>query len=313
MEQQAAGGSALGISDSRPDSGHVNGQPASSPLELGRQNTTGPQIRMLQGVHETFARALATSLSTFLDTEIDASLGAITLGTAGDLRKAFPSASCLITLRLHPRKECMILQLDSTTVFSLLELLLGGTGASAAVEHRELTDIESSLLEEIVRVMVRPLGEAWQPSLAIEFELESLGTDPSQLPCPDPLQQTIRIAFELALGEQTRNFQIAFPQALFDKAMPAGGRQDLERSTPPQSDFERNLAILENAKVELEIRLQGPKVEFKDLMELKAGEVLTFDYSLGKPLQAVVNGDVTLAGRIVSAGRRRAFQFDKLP
>jgi flagellar motor switch protein FliM len=295
----------------------------SSPLDLGRQNIATPQFhklntsttefRKLHGVHEAFARSLATALSTFLRTEIQVSLGEISLGTIGYLRRALPSASCLIMLRLHPRQESMVLQLDSRIVFSLLELLLGGKGDSEPAEHRELTDIECSLLEEIVRVVVRPLGEAWQPLLAVEFELESLGTDPSLIPCPDPRRKMIRIAFDLVLGEQTSNLNIAIPQVLFDMGESAAERQEPGPSTPPQTDFERNLAILENANVEVEVKLHGPKLEFKDLMELRAGAVLTFDYSLGKPIHAVVNGDVTLSDHIVSAGRKRAFQIDRLP
>ena len=40
-----------------------------------------------------------------------------------------------------------------------MELLLGGKSSPEVVTPRNLTEIEWSLLEEIVRVMVRPLGE----------------------------------------------------------------------------------------------------------------------------------------------------------
>jgi len=80
---------------------------------------------------------------------------------------------------------------------------------------------------------------------------------------------------------------------------------------PSPADFERNLALLEDSAVDLEVRLQGPTLEFEDLMDLKAGQVLTFDYPLRKPLHASVNGAVTIEGYVVSSGRKRAFQVEE--
>ena len=65
--------------------------------------------------------------------------------------------------------------------------------------------------------------------------------------------------------------------------------------------------------VELEVSLRGPKLEFKELVALKPGQVLIFDYPLGQPVSASANGAVDLTGHIVSAGRKRAFQVAGLP
>ncbi len=124
------------------------------PLDLSHQETSTPHFRMLQSIHEAFARSLSNVLSTFLQSEIQAKLAGIRLTTAGDFRKAVPNPSCLIVLRLHPGSETMMLYLESATVLTLLDLLLGGTGTPASAP-RELTEIEWSLLEEISRVILR--------------------------------------------------------------------------------------------------------------------------------------------------------------
>jgi flagellar motor switch protein FliM len=253
---------------------------------------------------------LETSISAFLQSEIHVRLGETSVVTLAEFRKTLPSPTCFIALRLHPRPETMVLHFECPTIFSLLELLLGGKGGSPPAAPRELTEIEWSLLEEVVRVVVRPLGEAWRPFHETEFAVENLGSDPSLLACPDPTRPMVRIEFTLQLGEQTGRFEIAVPQAFFEKASPEP-RAEAAVIAPPQADVERNLALLENAAVELEVRLQGPTLEFKELMELKAGQVLTFDYSLRKPLEGSVNGVVPIQGFIVSSGRKRAFQIEE--
>ena len=158
-------------------------------LNLARRDPSGPQFRILQGVHETFAGSLATALSTFLQTEIKCDLGDISVEALGDFLKTLSAPACLITMGLRPRPESMLLRLDSLAVLTLLEFLLGGKADSGPAAPRGLTEIEWSLLEEIVRVMVRPLGDAWSVFHKVEFEVESLGSDPSLLACPDPVSR----------------------------------------------------------------------------------------------------------------------------
>jgi flagellar motor switch protein FliM len=284
--------------------------PAST-LELGRQTASGPQMKVLRNLHETFAREFSAGLSALLQFETVTTLGEIGYVQAADFRSSLPSPSCLITLKLHPRPERMILYLDSPTVLGLLELMLGGTGSSDPASPRELTEIEWSLLEEVVRVLVRGLGEAWQTLVAVEFEVESLGSDPTALVCPDPA--LVRIGFNLQAGQQSGTFEIAFPRALFSAAGQPAELQEITTAPPDQVDFERNLSLLGNAQVELEVRLQGPTLAVTEILALKPGQVITFDYSLNQSLHGLVNGDLTIMGRIVSAGRKRAFQVDQLP
>ena len=160
-------------------------------------------------------------------------------------------------------------------------------------------------------MLVRSLGEAWQPLVAVEFEVESLGSDPTALLCPDPA--LVRIGFNLASWRSKAEPSSLRSHAPCSKprASPLSSRKS--QREPEQADFERNLALLENAQVELEVRLQGPTLAVTEILALKAGHVITFDYSLNKSLHGLVNGELAIMGRIVGAGRKRAFQVDQLP
>jgi flagellar motor switch protein FliM len=286
---------------------------SSKTLDLGSQDQSSPQFRALHGVHEAFARSLETGLSAFLQTEIPAHIREIRAITAGDYWATLHSPDCLISLKLHPRTESMVLRFDSSTVITLLELLLGGSGESAA-EARELTEIEWSLLEEIVRVLARSLGEAWHAFVKVEFEVESLGSDPMRLPCPEALRPMVRLAFDLELRDHRGSFEICVPHSFFEAVLPSSETPAAVSSAAPAAgDVQRNLMLLDNAMVDLEVSLRGPKLEFQELVNLRPGQVLIFDYPLAQPVSASANGAVDLTGHIISAGRKRAFQVAGLP
>jgi len=262
---------------------------------------------MLQSIHEAFARSLSNALSTFLQSEIEAKFTGIRLTTAGDFRKALPNPSCLIALRLHPGSETMLLYLESGTALALLDLFMGGTGTPASAP-RELTEIEWSLLEEISQALLRPLGESWQIIKSIEFVAESMGSDPGLMACPVPTRSDLQLSFELQLASQLGHFEIAVPSSFFAPATTAHVPQEIVADVASKVDIARNARLLEDAEVELEVRLEGPRLSFKDFLALRQGQVVKLDHALNAPVLAVVNGDPALTGHVLGAGRKRAFQ-----
>ncbi len=286
---------------------------AKNPLGLGQPDTTSPRYRMLQGVHESFARSLETALSTFLQSEIRTALDQMSFLTAGEFQKGLRAPACLIRMRLLPREDCVLVHLTPPVVFGLLEMLLGGSGGTGEKESRALTEIEWSLLEEVVRVMVRALGEAWQPFHAVEFKVESLESDPAMLPANDPGQALVLVRIALGFAGESGEVSIAVPQEFFDSAAPAMTMKEAPQIAPPEEDVQRNLRLLEDAAVDLEVTLDGPTMEFRELMALKAGQVVRFNYPLGKPVQALVNGSLAISGHVVSSRRKRAFQIEQMP
>ena len=283
-------------------------------FEIGQPDSASPRFRTIRAVHERFAPSLATALSAFLRSDFQASFEDLSIVTSGGFQAALPNPTCLMVFRLHPRDERMYLHLNCATVFGLLELLLGGKCGPEPAAPRNLTEIEWSLLEEIARVMVRPLGEAWQTFAAVEFEVESLVSEPGLAARNDedqPAHQPmVRLAFHLQCGEFSGAMEIAAPQSFFDAA---GAAPEQAGAGALEPDARRKLALLDEAGVSLEVRLDGPLLPVADLMSLTPGQVIRLDHPLDQPLRGVVNGTLSMEGAVVSSGKKRAFQIATLP
>ena len=285
-------------------------------FEIGQPDSASPRFRSLHAVHERFAPSLATALSAFLRSDFQVRFEELSIQTSGGFQSALPNPTCLMVFRLHPREERMYLHMNCATVFGFLELLLGGKCGPEPAAARNLTEIEWSLLEEIVRVMVRPLGEAWQTFATVEFEVESLVSEPGLVAQNDPTQPTnqplIRLAFHLQCGDHSGVLEIAAPQSFFDASAGAASEQNASGETP-EPDVQQKLALLAEAGVSLEVRLDGPLLPVADLMNLSPGQVIMLDHPLDQPLRGVVNGALSMEGAVVSSGKKRAFQIATLP
>jgi flagellar motor switch protein FliM len=281
------------------------------PLDLSHQETSTPQFRMLQSIHEGFARSVSNVLSTLLESEIQVELARTRLTTAGDFRRTVPKPSCLIVLRLHPGPDTMMLHLESATVLTLLDLLLGGAGTPTS-PPRELTEIEWSLLEEISRAILGSLGESWQIIKPVEFVAESMGSDPDLMACPEPARSLVQVSFEMQIAGQPGHFEIVVPRSFFSPATTIDVPQEAVEAAASNLEIERNAQLLGDAEVVLEVRLEGPRLTFGDFLELQRGQVVKLEHALQAPVRAVVNGDPSLIGHILGAGRKRAFQVGEV-
>jgi flagellar motor switch protein FliM len=266
---------------------------------------------MLKGIHESYAQNLGTALSTFLRMDVQAELREINTEKASSFIASLPAPSCLMMFRLHPLADRMFVFMNCGTVFPLLELLLGGRSETLTpVAERHLTEVEWSLLEEIVKVMVRQLGEAWQFFAAVEFEVDSLVSEPGLMPAVEVAHPLVRLTFDFKIGATSGVLELAVPESFFDAAALKMG----DASEPADSsDEEQRMARLEQANVELEVLLEGPTVAFRELMALEIDHVVRFDYPLDRPLRGLLNGDLALEGQIVNTGTKPAFRVTTLP
>jgi flagellar motor switch protein FliM len=77
-----------------------------------------------------------------------------------------------------------------------------------------------------------------------------------------------------------------------------------------QSEQRRVLRILRQATLRLEARMEGPTLAVRDLLDLRVGNLLTFDFPVDRPIELTVNGVHKFAGQMVSAGKKRACLVD---
>jgi flagellar motor switch protein FliM len=55
--------------------------------------------------------------------------------------------------------------------------------------------------------------------------------------------------------------------------------------------------------------MEGPTLSIGDLLGLREGNLLTFDFPVDRPIELVVNGAPKFTGQVVSTGRKRACQI----
>lgn len=166
----------------------MNAQPTlydfRSPNRFSRE-----QFRALQMANETYARQMATVLSTTLRVVAHCSLIKVSQTTYDEYAATLPNPSLLAVLDFHPLQGGGLFQLPMDIVMGVIDRLLGGPG-NGDQPIRPLSDIESGLVSRLVQRMIAELTYAYDSLAPIKGTVQSLESDAQflQLAAPsDPM------------------------------------------------------------------------------------------------------------------------------
>ncbi len=265
------------------------------------------QLRAIQLLHENFARTLGSSLSAYLRAFLSINLLAVEQVSFVEFLRALPSPTCLVSLRMAQFDTNALLELNPTIVFPIVELLLGNTGPSVAKVNREITEIEQSILDGVVRIILRDLQDAWAEIAAITFDIESYEAEPQLLQILAPNEAVLAVSIEAKLGDLAGRINIGVPSMTVKMLGQKFDQQwSSRKSEATEADQARALHLIRNASVHLDTRLRGPNLTVENLLRLNVGDVLSFDYPVTKPLDVETNGRLKHRGQVVANGRKRA-------
>jgi flagellar motor switch protein FliM len=241
-------------------------------------------------------------LSAYLRAFVAVNLASLEQVSFIEFTQRLPSPTCIISLGMRPFDGHAVMEINPTLVFPMLEMLLGGSGKIPAKIDREITEIEQSIMEGLMRIVLQDLRSAWQAVTNIDFVVESFSTEPQLLQMPNEAVVAIRI--EVRIGDAAGMMNIGIP-AIIAKML----RQKLLKTRATEEENSRVLRLIRPAMINLDARLQGPKLGMEALLNLQEGDLLAFDYPLDRPLDIMVNGKLKYQGEVVSTGRKRGFHI----
>jgi len=270
------------------------------------------QLRAIHLLHENFARSLASSLSAYLRAYVAVNLVSVEQLSFMEFTQVLPSPTCLIALGMRPYDGNAVLEINPSLVFPILEMLLGGSGKVATKINREITEIEQSILEGLLRIILNDLRTAWGAVTNMQFSIESHENEPQLLQILAPNEAVVAISMEVRIGEASGMMNIGIPSIIVKMLRQKFDQQwSVRKTQATETEHARVLRLIRPAIIHLDARLQGPKMGVEKLLELSEGDILAFDYPTGRALDFTINGKLKYRGEVVSAGRKRAFQIHK--
>lgn len=271
------------------------------------------QLRAIHALHENFARSMAASLSAYLRAYVVVNLVSVEELSFAEFTQGLPSPTILIALGMKPFDVGALLEINPSLIFPILEMLLGGTGKMSAQIDREVTEVEQSILEGPLRIILHDLRTVWLPIATMEFSVESYESEPQLSQILAPNEAVVAVSMEVHIGDAAGLMNLGIPSLIVKRLRQTFNQQANARKTQStEADQARLLRLVEPALIHLDARLQGPEFGVETLLALKEGDILALDYPVERPLDLMINGRVKYRGEVVGTGRKRAIQIRQI-
>jgi len=267
------------------------------------------QLRAIHQLHDNFVRNLVSSLSAYLRSYLIINLVSVEQLSYSEFLECLPSPTCIASLGLRPYDGNAVLELNSSLIFPILEILLGGDGKLQFSSQREITEIEQVLLDGLFRLILRDLREAWTFVTEIDFSIDTIETEPQFLQILAPTEAVVAVAIEIRIGDSIGMMNIAMPSIIIKMMRQKFDQQwSLRKSVSTDQEQSRMLDLIRGAVLPAEVVLSGARLLLRDLMNLEEGDVVSFESAVTKPVDLMLNGARKYQGDIVGLGRRAAFR-----
>lgn len=271
------------------------------------------QLRAIHLLHENFSRSLSSSLSAYLRAYVAVNLVSVEQISFSEFTQCLPSPSCMIAMKMKPLDGNVLLEINPSLVFPILEMLLGGSGRALGKVTREVTEIEQSILESIFRIILNDLKTAWSAVTPLEFVIDSHETEPQLLQMLAPNEAVVAISMEARIGDNAGMMNIGIPSITVKMLRQKFDQQwSMRRAQSSEADQERVLKLVRPSKLQLDVRLTGPTLSFDNLMALEPGKILAFDYPADREVDLLMNGRTKYKTKLVAQGRKRAAKLQEI-
>jgi flagellar motor switch protein FliM len=290
------------------DSGALRGASAMQP-PAGREPTNQPQgpvlpydfkrpqrvgreaLRALQALHESFTRSFAAELSALLRTSLQVKLAGVDQLTYGAYFASLENPTCVCLVPAEPQGPRLILEIDPSILFPLIDRLLGGGQGGGAFARRPLTEIEQRLATRIAQLFLSELRKAWAHVLTLNLSVERVESNPQLVQAVPPYEVVVVICFEVALGGLSGMMNLGIPHSLVERIggrLVSSGWLATGTSTATPETVAHLSREVGRSLLELAVTLAETKISTGDLIGLRVGDVIATDKDVRSPLQVAV-------------------------
>lgn len=290
----AAAGGAAGAAKAAAATQTYRGREKITTYDFQRPERVGKeQMRALQTLHEGFGRNYGAALSAMLRSIVEVKLTSVDQLTYSEFVFSLENPSCFNVLKAEPLEGNLILDINPSILYPIIDRLLGGGRELGVIARRPLTEIELRLVTRITTLFLDELRRAWENVLELDLAVLRVESNPQLVQIVPPNEVVVLISFELTIGDLRGMINLCIPfnsierisAKLSNNSWVASGKRQVTQDTI--AAVARNL---NGSEVEVVVELAQTRISTGELLSLRVGDIITTEKDVRTPLNVQVQG-----------------------
>lgn len=251
------------------------------------------QMRALQTMHEGFGRNFGAALSALLRNIVEVKLTSVDQLTYSEFVFSLENPTCFNLINASPLEGQLILDINPSILFPIIDRLLGGSTMSTASVRRPLTEIELRLVSRITGLFLTEMQHTWENVLKFELSVDRVESNPQLVQIIPANEVVVVISFELTVGETRGMVNLCIPFNSIERIshkLTSNSWVSYSKRPPTVESIQALSDRIADAPVEVVVELAETTISTADLINLRVGDIIATEKDTAQPLVVFVEG-----------------------
>lgn len=236
-------------------------------------------LRTLEIIFEHYGRLVSTNLPVYLRKNVQVSVASSETVTFNEFTNALSNPVILGIINFAPLNGTIIIDLATNLAYAMLDRMLGGTGIPLE-KTREFSEIEMSIIQRVLVMLVQLLREPWKNVVDISPVLNRVETNPqfAQVIAPNDMIAIVTLNVKVGDVEGMINFCLPFftLEDVMDRLNTKYWFASMQENH--DVDYEEYIeAMIRKVDVPIKAVLGKSKISVLDFMNLQVGDCIRLD------------------------------------
>ncbi|MFA5523326.1 MAG: flagellar motor switch protein FliM [Tissierellales bacterium] len=240
------------------------------------QKIAKDQLRTLEIIHENLGRLLQTFLSGYLRAPVKVAVLTVDQYAYSEFTNAISNPAFLSIVDFEPLSGQIIIDISTNVAYAIIDRLLGGDGEKL-VDIRSFTEIELTLLKNIIKRIIGLIAQAWDNVIILTPTLDKIETNSQFAQIISPNETIALITMNITIGNMEGLINICIPHIVMEPILEKLSTKLWFSSTKKEAtQFDKELLRkrIKNTSVNLSANLSSTKITIGDLINLQRGDVI---------------------------------------
>ena len=280
---------------------------------------TKEQIKVLDGIFENYARLLSSYLTGLLRLYCRVSLVNIEEQRYSEFNNALPDYVLMGMVDMGIKNEevsetTVIVQISNTITLTMIDRLLGGRGEYRDV-NRDFTEIEITIMTDVMKSMAGLLYEPWSSHIELEPKLIGIETNSRVVQTIGHEDTVIIVALEVEINGAKSIISVCIPAINLDEIMSKFiSRYNVSRrKLDANREAERRDTIMtgiSDTDLNITAVLGEINLDLYEVLTLQVNDVIPLGKSISSSVDVRIGNKPWCTGKLGTYNNKKAVMID---
>ncbi len=266
---------------------------------------TKETIKLLKGIYENYCRMLTSQLTSILRLMCDVTVEQVEESIFHEYNNALDDYVLMGLINVKYPDDTtsdsqILMEVSKPLSFVMIDRLLGGIGEEYE-NIRDYTDIELSLLENVLKNLIKAMGSTWESTLEIETELSKIETNSRFIQSINYNDTVVIIVLNVTLNQSSGKITLCVPSSILDEIFKKANIIFKTNSRKSDQNIEEQRAAIMDSIKSSKLTVTGvlgkAQATLHDVVHMQVGDLIILDKSIDSDVDVRVDDEKWFEGK----------------